>query len=108
MPASRSLPAILILGLLAAPAALASAADAPHGACLTKAEQRAAVASHKAIPLAKVLKAPRERARHAETVRARLCHSGDKLVYVLTLLGRSGKVFTATVDAASGESVSVR
>ena len=33
---------------------------------------------------------------------------GDKLVYVLTLLGRSGKVITATVDAANGEPVSAR
>jgi uncharacterized membrane protein YkoI len=108
MPVSRSLYAILILGLLAVPAVSAAAADAPHMACLSKAEQRAAVASHAAIPLARALKAPREHGRHAEAVRARLCRNGDRLVYVLTLLGRSGKVFTATVDAASGEPVSVR
>jgi len=108
MPVPRSLPLILVLGLAAAPLAPASAADAPRMACLSKAEQRAAVASHKAVPLAKALKAPREHGRHAEAVRARLCRHGDKLVYVLTLLGRSGKVFTATVDAASGEPVSAR
>ncbi len=105
MPVLRRLSFALLFGLAAFSA---RAADAPQHACLTKAEQRAAVASHSAIPLAKALKAPRAHGRHAEVVRARLCHNGDKLVYMLTLLGRSGKVFTAIVDAASGEPVSAR
>ena len=105
MPVLPKLPFGLLLGLAVSSA---QAADIPRHACLTKAEQRAAVASHKAVPLAQALKAPRQRARHGEVVRARLCPDGDKLVYVLTLLGRSGKVFTATVDAANGEPVSVR
>ena len=105
MPVFPRLSVLLLIGL---GAASAQAADAPANACLSKAEQRAAVASHTAIPLAKALKAPRAHGRHAEVVRARLCHNGDKLVYMLTLLGRSGKVFTATVDAASGEPVSAR
>jgi uncharacterized membrane protein YkoI len=105
MPALPRLSFVLLIGLAVSSA---QAADVPRHACLTKAEQGAAVASYKAIPLAKALKAPRQRARHGEVVRARLCPDGDKLVYVLTLLGRSGKVFTATVDAASGEPVSVR
>jgi uncharacterized membrane protein YkoI len=103
MPVPR-LTLTLLVGLLAASA---QAADAPLHACLSKAEQRAAVASHKAIPLAQALKA-RTRVRHGEVVRARLCWDGERLVYVLTLLGRSGKVVTATVDAATGEPVSVR
>jgi uncharacterized membrane protein YkoI len=45
----------------------------------------------------------RQYRKHSEVVRARLCRRGDKLVYVLTLLGRSGKVVEATVDAVSGE-----
>jgi uncharacterized membrane protein YkoI len=105
MPVSPRLPFLVLIGLMAYPA---QAADMQRHACLTKAEQRAAVASHTAIPLAKALKAPRAHGRHAEVVRARLCRDGDKLVYVLTLLGRSGKVTTATVDAASGEPVSAR
>lgn len=104
MPVLPRLSLVLLLGLAAFPA---QAADVPRQACLSKAEQRAAVASHKAIPLAKALKA-RTRVRHGDVVRARLCQDGDRLVYVLTLLGRSGKVITATVDAASGEPVSAR
>ncbi len=105
MPVLLSLIFVLLINLLTFSA---KAADVAQHACLTKAEQRAAVASHKAISLAKAIKAPRQHGRHAEVVRARLCHNGDRLFYVLTLLGRSGKVITATVDAASGEPVSAR
>jgi uncharacterized membrane protein YkoI len=105
MPVPRSLPAALLLGLLAVPA---FAADAPERACLSKAEQRAAVAEHKAIKLAQAVKSLRAHGRRAELVRARLCHRDDRLVYVLTLLARSGKVTSATVDAANGEVVTGR
>lgn len=104
MPVLPRLSLVFLLGLAAFPA---QGADVPRQACLSKAEQRAAVASRKAIPLAKALKA-RARVRHGDLVRAQLCQDGDRLVYVLTLLGRSGKVITATVDAASGEPVSAR
>jgi uncharacterized membrane protein YkoI len=91
----------LLAGLLAAPA---RAADAPsHNSCLTKAEQRAAVDASKAISLAQAIKYLREHRQYSEVVRARLCRHDQKLVYVLTLLGRSGKVVTATIDAVSGE-----
>ena len=104
MPVFPRLPFVLLIALAVVPA---QAADARRHACLSKAEQRVAVTSHKAIPLAKALKA-RTRVRHGDLVRAQLCQDGDRLVYVLTLLGRSGKVITATVDAASGEPVSAR
>jgi uncharacterized membrane protein YkoI len=100
MPVSRPLSIILLTGLLAAPAL---AADAPQRACLSKAEQRAAVAEHKAIPLAQAVKSLHAHGRRAELVRARLCRHGEGLVYVLTLLARSGKVTSVTVDAANGE-----
>jgi uncharacterized membrane protein YkoI len=101
MPVFRLLPAVLLLGLTVP----ALAADPPYNACLNKAEQRAAVADHKAIPLAKAIKSRREHGHHADLVRARLCHHGDRLVYVLTLLGHSGKVTSVTVDAANGEPI---
>jgi uncharacterized membrane protein YkoI len=103
MPVFPRLSILILIGLMA------SSAHAAEGlaSCLSKSEQRAAVASHEAVPLAKALKA-RTRVRHGELVRARLCREGDKLVYVLTLLGRSGKVVTATVDAATGAPVSAR
>jgi hypothetical protein len=34
-----------------------------------------------------------------------LCQQGGRLVYVLTLLGQSGKVTRATIDAGSGEAL---
>ena len=105
MPVSRLLPAVLLLGLLAVPvdpAPVLAAELPPHG-CLTKAEQRAAVAAKKAISLAQAIKSMREHRKHSEVVRARLCRHGETLVYVLTLLGRSGKVVSATVDATNGE-----
>jgi uncharacterized membrane protein YkoI len=106
MPVPRIVHSALLLGLLAMPA---FAADPPQRACLNKAEQRAAVAEQKVIKLAQAVKSLREHdRRRAELVRARLCHRDDRLVYVLTLLSRSGKVRSATVDAATGEVVNGR
>jgi hypothetical protein len=105
MPVSRPLFIALLTGLLAAPAL---AADPPQKACLSKAEQRAAVAEHRAIPLAQAVKSLHAHGRRAELVRARLCRHGGGLVYVLTLLARSGKVTSATVDAANGEFINGR
>ena len=92
---------VLLAGLLAAPA---QSADGPNQeSCLTKAEQRAAVAANKAISLAQAIKVLRQHRQYSEVVRARLCRQDQKLVYVLTLLGRSGKVVTATIDAVNSE-----
>ncbi len=104
MPVFRFFFFALIVALFAAPAL---AADAPHHVCLSKAEQRAAVASQQALPLARVIKL-RRRGNRSELVRARLCRHGEGLVYVLTLLRRSGKVSRVTVDAANGELISRR
>jgi len=100
MPVSRRHSLTLLLGLLGADPTFAATADRP---CLDKAEQRAAVAAHQAMPLARVMKSRREQGHHGELVRARLCQHSDRLVYVLTLLGRSGRVVSRTVDAANGE-----
>jgi uncharacterized membrane protein YkoI len=107
MLASRFLPAALVLGLLAGPAA--GADSPPHrGTCLSKTEQRAAVASHKAVSLAQALKNLQSHGHRAELVRARLCRKGDGLVYMLTLLARNGKVTRTSVDAANGELITGR
>jgi hypothetical protein len=105
MPVSQPLSILLLSGLLAAPAV---AADAPHRGCLSKAEQRVAVASHHAISLAHAVKALHAHGRRAELVRARLCRHGEGLAYVLTLLARSGKVTRVTVDAGNGEVINGR
>lgn len=97
------MPVILRITLLLAfslAATATQAADPPgRRACLTKAEQRAAVASRQAVPLTAAVKSAGEHIRHSELLRARLCHRADGLVYELTLLTRTGKVRHATVDA---------
>lgn len=124
MSVSRIALAALLVSLLAAPTTFAADAPpvrapahvlphpahvAPHrGTCLTKAEQRQAVASHRAISLGQAIRSLRAHGKRAEVVRARLCKRGDKLVYVLTLLAHSGKVIRADVDANSGEFVTGR
>ncbi len=113
MPVFRTFSFVLALAALMVPG-LAGAqgfmtveqpAGASRGACLNRAEQRAAVAGNKAVPLAAAIKALRERGHRSEVVRAELCRRGENLVYVLTLLARNGKVTRATVDAATGEPI---
>ena len=107
MPVLRTFAIVLLLGLVALPvmARPSLAADANARGCLTKAEQRAAVAANKAVPLAAAIRTLRERGHRAEVVRAELCNRNEKLVYMLTLLARSGKVTRATVDATDGEPI---
>jgi uncharacterized membrane protein YkoI len=105
MPVSRLIPVLSLLSLLAAALvpSPALAASPVEQSCLSRAEQRAAVAVNKAIRLAQAIKSARNQGHRAEVVRARLCRHGETLVYVLTLLGQSGKVTNVTVDAVNGE-----
>jgi uncharacterized membrane protein YkoI len=80
-------------------------------ACLSKAEQRAAISSGQAVTLATAIRAAHGTARGRgarEVVRARLCRGPNGLVYVLTVLARDGKVTRTTVDAGSGRVVDAR
>lgn len=105
--------AILVLALAAGPylgpfafgPSNAAAADRQPRSCLNKAEQRAALAAGRAIPLAQVrakLDPAGRKGKHGDIIGARLCETPQGLVYVLTLLARNGKVSRVTVDAASG------
>jgi uncharacterized membrane protein YkoI len=87
---------------MSAATSVSHAADRAPRACLNKAEQREAIASHRAIPLAAAIRAMRGRGHHGEVVRASLCRRGETLVYELTVLARSGKVIRAKIDAADG------
>jgi uncharacterized membrane protein YkoI len=89
----------LALVVLAA-ARPAAAADPPT--CLSPDQRRAAIATHRAIPLARAVRDVRHRTAGAEVVGARLCYHGSELVYVLTVLARDGKVTRTSVNAASG------
>jgi len=95
--------AVILLGLLAMPGPVTASYAADS--CLDKAEQRDAVASRRAVPLASAIRSVQANGRHAELVRAELCQQDGRLVYVLTLLGQSGKVTRATIDAGSGEAL---
>ena len=105
MPVSRTISCLIVIGFLSVVGSAAPAFAAGHGECLDKAEQRAAVASHRAIPLALAIRSLRKHGRLAEVVRADLCERGGRLVYVLTLLPRSGKVMRAVIDAGSGDPI---
>jgi uncharacterized membrane protein YkoI len=105
MPVFRITTALILLGCLVVPGEASLGADRQH-ACLSKAEQRDASATRQAVPLAAAVKVLRERGRRGEVVRADLCRRDDRLVYELTLLGRSGKVTRAVINAGTGEPIS--
>lgn len=104
MPVFRITSALIVLacGAMSTAATVAYAADRTPRTCLNKAEQREAIATHRAVPLAAAIRAMRARGHHGEVVRASLCRRGDMLVYELTVLARNGKVFRAKIDAADG------
>lgn len=81
-------------------AACAPVLAAERNRCLAPEERRAKIAAHAVIPLAKAIRAAKVARR--EVVRAGLCEQNGRLVYVLTVLGRDGKVTRALVDAGNG------
>ena len=103
---ARSLALAVTLTALSAPAV---AEEQP--VCLSKAEQRAAISNGQTVTLAAAIRSVRGtvRGRGArEIVRARLCRESDRLVYLLTVLTRDGKVTHTVVDATSGKVVDAR
>jgi uncharacterized membrane protein YkoI len=98
MPVSLWLTSAFAFAMLAA-----EPAEAESSRCLNKEQQRAAIASGKAVGLGVAVKAVR---RRGEVVSARLCEGGKGLVYMLTVLARDGKVTRVTVDATSGSVLS--
>jgi uncharacterized membrane protein YkoI len=108
--------AVLALGLVTAraqaPPQLGQAAVPPHQAqpgegCFNRQEQRGFVLAGRAIRLGFALRAIRAQDGD-ELVRAELCRNSSGLVYVLTILSRSGKVSRAVVDARTGAVVKDR
>jgi hypothetical protein len=98
----------LLAVMLLLPVLLAGArADEVVGTCLSRQERHAAMASEKTVKLAAVIQAMKGRGSR-EVIRVRLCRGPKGLFYVLTLLGRDGKVTRATVDATNGMVVSAR
>ena len=91
----RSVLAGLALGASVAAGMAAHAADR----CLSPNEQKAKTAAHAVVPLARAMRSVKS---HGEIIHAVLCERGGHLVYVLTVLGRNGKVGQASIDAANG------
>jgi len=70
-------------------------------ACLDQKERRAEAESGHLVRLATAIHTAKSRVP-GTVVRARLCRLDNGLVYVLTVLGRDGKVTRLTVDAIKG------
>lgn len=100
---------ILAIVVLLSGLAVSARADEQH-ACLTKAEQQAAIANGQAVTLGVAIRSAHLTVRRGarEVVKARLCPKGGRLVYVLTVLARNGKVTHTTVDAINGKVVDAR
>ena len=87
-------------------AAAPSSADA-QSECLSSAETQDAVAEKRAVSPSQALRSARSHAS-GETLRARLCHHNDQLVYWVTVLMRNGKVGRVLVDASDGHVMDMR
>ncbi len=103
--------ALALLTILAvAPVSAEEPSRPPHvaaeHACLNQKERRAEIESGKVVHLATAMRAAKTRMQ-GTLVRARLCHSHQGLVYVLTVLARDGKVARITVDAVKGALIGV-
>jgi uncharacterized membrane protein YkoI len=77
------------------------------GRCLSRQEQRAKAVARSVVPLSKAVRTARSHAS-GDLLGAKLCERNGKLVYLLTLLGRDGKVVRATVDAGNGSVIGGR
>jgi hypothetical protein len=101
------------LGQAAAPPQAAPGAQvgahpaAPGEGCFNRQEQRAFILQGRVIRLGFALRAIRAQDGD-ELLRAELCRNSSGLVYVLTILSRSGKVSRAAVDARTGAVVKER
>ena len=100
--------ALIALVLMVLGPLLVVPADAePRMRCLTRDQQRIAISERRAVPLATVRRTVRTKVP-GELVRARLCQEPERLIYLLTVLPRDGKVRRVMIDAKNGAVVSVR
>ena len=96
------LPGYLFLGFALGLAAAGQAVAADRKACLSQDERRAVIAAHKAVPLGRAIKVAKAKIG-GDVVKARLCRQERGLVYMLTVLGQTGKVTRARIDATDGQ-----
>jgi hypothetical protein len=103
----RRLALVALALVVVGPLSVVPADAEPRMRCLTRDQQRSAIAERRAVPLATVRAAVRAKVP-GEMVRARLCQEPERLIYLLTVLPRDGKVRRVIVDAKNGAVVSVR
>jgi hypothetical protein len=102
MTPARAAALVLFFAAFAPQELAAAEANATEGQkCLTREQRRAAIVSRQAVPLAVALRAAH--GRRGDLLNARLCDGPKGLVYLLTLLGRDGKVSRVTVEAEPGK-----
>jgi uncharacterized membrane protein YkoI len=100
--AMQSAHVLLCCGTLLTCVSAADAQTERKRVCLTAAETREAVISHRLIEPFNALKSARAEAR-AEPLTSRLCRWNDEFVYEITLLRRNGKVVRVFTNAADGK-----
>ena len=93
---------LLCCGTLLAFASAAHAQTERKRVCLSAAETREAIASHRLIEPFKALKSARARGAGGPLA-SRLCRWNDEFVYEITLLKRNGKVVHVFTNAADGK-----
>lgn len=102
---------VLLASIIAVAAARGEEARSTHApaghTCLDQKERRAEIASGGVVRLTTAIHAAKTR-MPGIVVQARLCHSQDGLVYVLTVLARDGKVARIVVDAVKGTLIGER
>ena len=111
MMTQMSVRVLTVMATLTALLAAAPAAAEEDRACLSKAEQKAALSNGQTVTLAAAIRSARGSVRgrgSREVVKARLCREQNGLVYLLTLLTRDGKVTHTAIDATSGKVVDLR
>ena len=80
----------------------AGTAPPPKSLCLASHDVRALVERGEVLPVHKVMQI----ARHhfsGEIVKARLCPEQDRLIYLLTLLDKTGQIRLVAMDARNGQ-----
>jgi uncharacterized membrane protein YkoI len=98
---------VALIAVVLAPLGFGPADAESRMRCLSRDQQRAAILERRALPLATVRRAIRGRVP-GELVRAQICQEPQRLIYLLTVLARDGKVRRVIVEAKNGAVVSVR
>ena len=82
----------------------AQAQSQPGDVCFSTAESREKIGAHRLSEPFQLMRTHSSRL-HAEAVGVKLCRSGERLVYELSLLRHDGHIIHVFVDAENGQPV---